>query len=169
MLAAGIPAIRSAAEDQCYPNSGRGKGATPRSKQQLSGLLWSRLWTAQGQRRVTVLLDNGSTYYFICACLAQWPGCSASCPLDSRVRHRSRRRPQEDRWGSLPPCCSTSLLAVHSSGVCRCRPWTRTWTWTPTLSLAGVGYPATTCIISALPVASASSPVTPPYSWTFCR
>jgi hypothetical protein len=41
--------------------------AWQRSNPAFKPLLMGSLWTAQGQRRVTVLLDTGATHCFICA------------------------------------------------------------------------------------------------------
>ena len=48
--------------------------SNPTFKPRLSGFLW----TAQGQRRVTVLLDTGATHCFICARLAAALGLQPS-------------------------------------------------------------------------------------------
>ena len=90
----------------------------PTFKPQLSGFLW----TAQGPRRITVLLDTGATHCFICARLPAALGLRPSGqPGPTSVTTVAAGGPA-DRWGSLSRCCSTSRWVIHSASLCRCLP-----------------------------------------------
>jgi hypothetical protein len=62
-------------------------------------LLSGSLWTAQGPRRVTVLLDTGATNCFICARLAAALGLRPSGQPGPTSRFRRQRRERRgDSW-----------------------------------------------------------------------
>ena len=73
----------------------------PTFKPRLSGFLW----TAQGPRRITVLLDTGATHGFICARLAAALGLHPSGqPGPTSVTTAAAGRPPGGRWGWQPRC-----------------------------------------------------------------
>ena len=124
--------------------------SNPTFKPQLSGFLW----TAQGPRRVTVLLDTGATYCFICADLAAALGLRPS--------------------GQPGPTSVTTVAAGGALGLTAPAMVHLALgdTFRESMSVSPIdvdvdadlilGYPATPCIIPTPPVASAQSGPAPP-------